>query len=618
MIGASFPRVLFLLAVIVPALPVSAQYLQVIGQDPRWGPICTGPKGPGPCAQVRAYMASQGMLPGTSSPQPAVPPLIQIGVDPVAGPICAGPLGPGPCAAVAQYLQRNLGQRPAIERRPVPNVVQIGNHPTFGPICLGPLGPGPCNAVRAYLARLAAPSPSVVGDLSSVTVTSSNERLGAICSGPTGQQPCSLLQQDIVDSGRPPTIDQLPNAQNLPVEELARECAQRAGLDVTNFAACTGREMILTERQKEIVDCASNTNNKLEFGSCAAKSMGFQLNTRQQKLVDCGRESGGDLEEFQSCAGGAFLGSRATSTLKCYRDAHGDRESFATCAAGKLLGDALTTDQREALGCVAEAQDASDLAQCAAGQAGLSADQQTVVQCAIQSEGGASDFMQCAGTDVVEKYIGRDASAALKCGMNSSDGQGFATCAAADILGQHATPEQKIAVRCAAESGGDIQQMGVCAGANMLNMKLDLNPEQQIAVQCLVSTGGQPYAAAGCIATRLTARELTKCFTDGIGGRGCFGDNNDLFGKNGWTAQRLKDLAGGPHSVINDPDQIWGGNNSFVRNPSQIWGGNNSFVRNPSQIWGGPNSVFNNPGQLAPQPLQLGKIGNTRICVPWC
>jgi hypothetical protein len=158
--------------------------------------------------------------------------------------------------------------------------------------------------------------------------------------------------------------------------------------------------------------------------------------------------------------------------------------------------------------------------------------------------------------------------------------------------------------------------MASCAGANMFN--LQVNPEQQIAIQCVVSTGGQPYAAAGCIASRLTARELTKCLTDGIGGRGCFGDTNDLVGRNGWVRRTMGQVAGGPNSVVNNPDQIWGGDNSFVRNPGQILGGSNSFARNPSQFWGGNNSIFNNPQQLAPKPVTLGNIGGKRICLPWC
>jgi hypothetical protein len=62
-------------------------------------------------------------------------------------------------------------------------------------------------------------------------------------------------------------------------------------------------------------------------------------------------------------------------------------------------------------------------------------------------------------------------------------------------------------------------------------------------VQCAISSGGQPYAFAGCVGTQLTVNELDKCMTQGIGGRGCFGDNNTLikYYKNQW-----KDVTKGP------------------------------------------------------------------------
>jgi hypothetical protein len=88
----------------------------------------------------------------------------------------------------------------------------------------------------------------------------------------------------------------------------------------------------------------------------------------------------------------------------------------------------------------------------------------------------------------------------------------------------------------------------------MLNSQL--NPEQQIAVQCVAEAGGQPYAAAVCTASRLTLRELRKCVTDGIGGHGCFGDSNDLVGRNGWTSRTfgnvLNDLRRGGPGPTND------------------------------------------------------------------
>ena len=184
------------------------------------------------------------------------------------------------------------------------------------------------------------------------------------------------------------------------------------------------------------------------------------------------------------------------------------------------------------------------------------------------------------------------------------------------MLGAHLSREQQVALQCAAQSDGDTTGFAACAGSNLFN--LNLNPEQQIAVSCVVETGGQPYAAAGCIATRLTARELEKC-ADGIGGDdGCFGNNNDLIGRNGWTARTLGQIAGGPNSFVRNPSQVWGGDNSFLRNPSQVWAGNNSFVRNPSLFWGGNNSIFNNPQQLVPRPATFGNVAGHRICFPWC
>jgi hypothetical protein len=54
-----------------------------------------------------------------------------------------------------------------------------------------------------------------------------------------------------------------------------------------------------------------------------------------------------------------------------------------------------------------------------------------------------------------------------------------------------------------------------------------VNREGQIAAQCARHLV-MPEHVAVCVVTHLTFDELNKCFTDGIGGRGCFGDNNTL------------------------------------------------------------------------------------------
>lgn len=62
--------------------------------------------------------------------------------------------------------------------------------------------------------------------------------------------------------------------------------------------------------------------------------------------------------------------------------------------------------------------------------------------------------------------------------------------------------------------------------APMYNM-LGMNHEHQVGAEC-VSQFGVSKAGAACVAGRLTMEELNKCFDQGVGGRGCFGDNNTL------------------------------------------------------------------------------------------
>jgi hypothetical protein len=166
--------------------------------------------------------------------------------------------------------------------------------------------------------------------------------------------------------------------------------------------------------------------------------------------------------------------------------------------------------------------------------------QQKGVQCAQESAGNINTFVQCAGGQVI-------------------------------------LPEgAQVMIDCAAQSGGNTGNFAVCAGANLAG----LNAEQQIAVQCVIETQGQPYAAAGCTATRLTQRELIKCLTDGIGGpNGCFGDNNDLFGSNGWTARTFQ-------SVVSDIQNGPGPTNDLV-------GADGFVVRKKEDII---NDIRNGPG----------------------
>jgi len=353
---------------------------------------------------------------------------------------------------------------------------------------------------------------------------------GPSCMGPLGAGPCAAVAEylaQLLGQTKPPTFDP--------------QRIQIVGNDASVGPICNGPlgNAPCALVQQYILDHVGSSSPQLPplpgLGSLNA----------QQVAIACAGRAGFDVPEFASCAGQqAILSPRQQAIVDCAIFSTSSAQAFAECAAPQL-GVTLSDDQR------------------------------LVAGCAMKSKGHTDDFLVCAGSAVIDRNLTADEKDVLSCAEDAGDdGKKFASCSASHLLGRHASKEQQIAIQCAAQSEGDYAQMGTCVGANLFN--LNLNPEQQIAVQCVVSTGGQPYAAAACMATRLTARELTKCFTDCIdNSTGCFGDNNDLFGKNGWTARTLGQI----------PGQIWGGDNSFIRNPGQIWGGSNSFARNPSQFW---------------------------------
>lgn len=445
-----------------------------------------------------------------------------------------------------------------------------------------------------------------------------------MCKGPAGPVPCVLVAQmglDMLGPNPPPIVPMGLPPGAADIQKVAQSCAKQVGLDVAAFAACAGNRAVLPRRQQEVIDCAVTNRDSPGFAACAAEKFGIGLSDEQRRVAACAVKAKGVEDAFRACGGPAFVSKALSNDEKAILDCaakNTDAVSFGECAVTRFMGRA----EKAVVDCAMSASDPGAFALCAAPNIGvkMSNDQRILTKCAMQSSGDETAFAKCAGAGFLAGNLGPNEQKLVNCAAGANgDTSRFASCSAKALFGDKLSKEQQIAVQCAAQSQGDPAGFAACAGANLFGMQL--NPEQQIAVQCVVGTGGNPPAAAGCMASRLTARELSKCLTDGIGGeKGCFGDNNDLVGKNGFVGRTFGQIAGGPNSIINNPGQIWGGDNSFVRNPGQIWGGPNSFVRNPAQIWGGPNSVFNNPGQLLPQPrpLQVGTVGGKRICLPWC
>jgi hypothetical protein len=134
------------------------------------------------------------------------------------------------------------------------------------------------------------------------------------------------------------------------------------------------------------------------------------------------------------------------------------------------------------------------------------------------SDAGEAAFCSIGNADAQEAY--RRFSEVSRC----IDEQGQDEFGVAGCLGDQAlSGDERYYFRCVTDNDGDLDVAAVCALAR------DLNPEQQIALACAVQTGGEPRAFAICTAGRLTARELKKCWSGGIGTpKGCFGPNNEL------------------------------------------------------------------------------------------
>ncbi|MBL1222964.1 hypothetical protein JET18_19075 [Chryseobacterium sp. L7] len=168
-----------------------------------------------------------------------------------------------------------------------------------------------------------------------------------------------------------------------------------------------------------------------------------------------------------------------------------DRQKFGDCMVANMAG----KKENEIYNCVKNASTPEEQALCLVGTMG--------------------------GTN--EKRI---SASLLKCYKQyGNDYSKYPLC----LAGESSDPELQRLLSCVQQQGqyGQVSFMNtaVCYGAG----KLNLNTEAQIVVQCAVTSGGQPYVFAGCAGGQLMARELDKCFTDGVGGdSGCFGKNNDI------------------------------------------------------------------------------------------
>ncbi|WP_439397230.1 hypothetical protein ACRQ5Q_09055 [Bradyrhizobium sp. PMVTL-01] len=362
-------------------------------------------------------------------------------------------------------------------------------------------------------------------------------------------------------AGGKPTPEKLATCIT-PKQEMSkidglRQCILSAGTeDIAR--SCLTKDLGNVDR--EVAECVSS-HKGLEVATCFEKlAPGI---SKASDVVQCVTKGSSPAPLTQCVA--PIVGGDAGKIATCVANA--DKKAAIIC----LLGD--KPEVRQALqvyNCASGGRDAkSIISNCSDG---LIKDQKTreTLACVSQSSGDRAQLVSCAAGAALPP----DAAHLVGCATSSQGPTSFALCAAGPAM----------------------------------------NEEWRIAAECAVQSGGNPVGFAGCTAGRLTARELTKCFT-GEFGKDCFGPENTLVkgvtnafndltrgpGENNEIVKGIKaigEVTGGPNSVVRNPKQLLGGPNSVFNNPSQIWGGPNSVFNNPGQIWGGPGSVFNDPGQV--------------------
>lgn len=266
-----------------------------------------------------------------------------------------------------------------------------------------------------------------------------------------------------------------------------------------NIGESTTWKLRLTETTTDPKTAAINCQNKLSEGSDAFISCWTRqvATNRQRQILDCVQNTNTSAS-LAICASKGYLNDDAQKAADCSLKLYQDKSpgNFARCLNNGYL-DPKTEE---------------------------------VTNCAINNHGNYSAIASCAAGTQLSPYQRRLYDCAAQ---YQNDYRAAGLC----MAGTQLSPEQQRIANCVIQNRGSYVQMGVCAAGN------NLTPEQQAFASCAISTGGQPYAFAACVGTQLTVNELNKCLSQGIGGNGCFGDNNTAvkFVKNAW-----KDVTEGP------------------------------------------------------------------------
>jgi len=326
------------------------------------------------------------------------------------------------------------------------------------------------------------------------------------------------------------------------------------------------------QKVSQLRKCVSNAST----GTAARDCLTSQLPSVEGNVSKCIASSS---DNYTPCLDALSPDMKKARLIKSCVDKGSTQQSTAECIASSVGGDV-----GKLTGCLT-GSDRSMLTVCVLGDSQQNRQIQRVYNCVSNLDAGSVLF-SCADGIVADEKTRVTMACISKAG---SDRAKLASCGAGLVLPKEAAR----IVGCATDSTGPTSFALCAAGPAM-------NEEWRIAAECAVESGGNPVAWGGCTAGRLTVRELTKCLNGKVG-QDCFGPNNTIVVG---LRNAYNDVLHGPGEnndivkTLGSVRELTGGPNSVINNPSQIWGGPNSVFNNPGQILGGPGSVFHDPGQV--------------------
>jgi hypothetical protein len=357
-------------------------------------------------------------------------------------------------------------------------------------------------------------------------------------------------------------------------EAQAVSCASKNVGDEPDFLSCLVQHMGSPATRK-VYSCVENTITDRTEAACIAEKLSPTAREIGKRVKACTNDGKVDAV----CVATGFESGFARNTFRCISE----MKAQSSWSSNAYTRGICLADADPALGKVVNA-----VSRCAKSvqsldpatdepisidptcleSIGLAPRTIKLYTCAVGSTHTAAQRKQCLEEIGVDPALAAAAAAYQSCSDESSDAEQFAVCAVAQAGDERLARAAQCFEDNARKGDTTVLSTALCYGAG----ELPVNAETKIAIECAGEANGDPWAYAGCVGGRLTVREMARCVTNGVGGSGCFGPNNEIvlrLRQLGFDINKPLDPDSGVGRAWNDiqHDLLYGpgNNNEFAR-----------------------------------------------------